>query len=280
MEYFQLKIDVKPFNGEISEILIAELADIGYEGFFEDEKTLHAYIPGKDFREDLLENILSQVHYKPFKIDFSGELLPDKNWNQIWESGYEPVIIDNICMIRTDFHPPQKVENTIIIEPKMSFGTGHHETTRLMIRQIYSSSLTGKNILDMGCGTGILGIFALQRGAASVTAIDIDEWACNNSLENFIRNVPDTNFQIIYGNASNIPDKQYDIILANINRNILLEDMIIYKDHLNDNGKLIISGIMESDKESITVKANSLNLLSLQEYNENNWISLKFRLKN
>ena len=280
MEYFQLKIEVIPYSGEISEILIAELADIGYEGFFEEGETLHAYIPGKDFREEQLKDILIQDIYKSFKIDYSGELLPDKNWNQIWESGYDPVIIDNICMIRTEFHLPQKVENTIIIEPKMSFGTGHHETTRLMIRQIHSSSLNGKNILDMGCGTGVLGIFALQRDATSVTAIDIDEWACNNSLENFTRNIPDSNFQIIHGDANNIPDIPYDIILANINRNILLEDMAAYKAHLKVNGELILSGIMESDKKSITDKAISLGMVSKQELNENNWISLKFLLKN
>ncbi len=280
MDYIQLKIEIEPYSGEISEIFIAELANMGYEGFFEEGKTLHAYLPALDFRENRVNNMLKKDIFRAVNVQYSMEVIPEKNWNEIWEGGYEPVVIDSICMIRTEFHPPGDVENTIIIEPKMSFGTGHHETTRLMIRQMNQSSLKEKKVLDIGCGTGVLGIFALLRGAANVTAIDIDEWACTNSRENFERNLPGSNFNIIQGDAGKIPDVHFDVILANINRNVLMEDLPKYRHHLSSDGELILSGILEYDKHFILQSARKLKLLLNCEMSENNWFSLKFKRNN
>lgn len=278
MEYIQLELGIE--SNEISEILIAELSELGYEGFYEEDKSLHAYIPVKLYDEKATRELLLAGIFKNFKIQYKIEVIPDKNWNELWESGYDPVLIDDICMIRAEFHSPKPVKHTIIIEPKMSFGTGHHETTRLMIRQINNIPVSEKVVLDMGCGTGVLGIFALLKGAGLVSAIDIDEWSCTNSRENFMRNVPDGKFEIIHGNAGSIPQHKYDIVLANINRNILLEDIPLYCDHLHPNGLLIVSGILDMDKTVILEKGSSSGLSFLEEMDENNWISIKFRLSN
>jgi ribosomal protein L11 methyltransferase len=278
MSYTQIRFLIQNPDDNIFDILSAELFNIGYEGFNQSDIELSAFIPESYFDAWQLKNILSKSVFQKFEIQTEKFLLPQKNWNEEWEKDYAPVLIDNICAIIAPFHHRQETKYSILIEPKMSFGTGHHETTRLMIRQIYHSDILDHMVLDMGCGTGVLGIFSLQRGAKHVTAIDIDEWACENSRENFQRNnFSFSQHKVIKGDAFSIPDLKYKTILANINRNILLNDTKYYFDHLSDQGELIISGILKSDKEIIFKELDKFNLIFVSELYENNWISLKFR---
>lgn len=278
MPHIQIRFLIAKPDDEIFDILSAELFIAGFEGFYQSENELLAFIPESDFNMQHLKDILSRSVFQGFEIQTEKSLLPEKNWNELWEKDYKPVIIDDICSVIAPFHEKAETRYSILIEPKMSFGTGHHETTRLMVRHIYQSDLADKDILDMGCGTGVLGIFSLMRGAKNITAIDIDEWACENSEENFLRNgFSSSQFTLLKGDASAIPDVQFETVLANINRNILLEDMKYYFQHLKVNGELIISGILNTDREIILKETNQLNLSFISELYENNWISLKFR---
>jgi ribosomal protein L11 methyltransferase len=278
MPYIQIRFLIPDPDDNVFEILSAELFNVGYEGFIQSDNELSAFIPESDFDTQYLKNILSKSVFQNFEIQTEKFLLPKKNWNAEWEKDYQPIIIDDICSIIAPFHNKAVARYSVIIAPKMSFGTGHHETTRLMIRHIYQSDIMDNDVLDMGCGTGVLGIFSLKRGAKIVTAIDIDEWACENSEENFQKNgFSGQQYELINGDASDIPDKLYGTILANINRNILLADMKDYFQHLISGGELIISGILNTDREVIMRESNKLNLRFVSELYENNWISLKFR---
>lgn len=278
MNYIRLKLILNPFNTGVSELLSAGLDYLGYEGIQEEKDHLLAYIPGDRFDLDSLNRYIASLDLDDTRIQIEYDNLPDRNWNAEWEKDYQPVLVEGICVVRAPFHPAVPGLVNIVIEPKMSFGTGHHETTRLMIKQVSMEKMTDAKILDMGCGTGVLGIFALTRGARHVTAIDIDEWAYTNSLENFERNIKDgARYDLIHGDASGIPDVNFDIILANINRNIILEDMPVYANHLTSEGILIISGILSTDKSIVTERASLLGLNFVGELYDNNWISLKFR---
>lgn len=277
MEYKQVKIIFNPFSTDLSELLIAKLSGIQYEAFAEEDDYFNAYIPKKLYNAGSLSEILKDPVFNSIKISTELTDIPDINWNALWEKSYEPILIDNICSILAPFHPETGTQYTIRIEPKMSFGTGHHETTRLMIQQIYSTDCKAKTILDMGCGTGVLGIFAHMRGASFITAIDIDEWAYTNSIENFkVNQIPESEREILKGDVLSIPGTSYDIILANINRNILLEDMNNYLSHLKNGGLLIISGLLNTDRKPVMQKATTEGISFVSELCENKWISLKF----
>ena len=200
MNYVRLKLKIEPFSTGTSDILAAGLDFFGYEGFQEEEPFLLAFIPSNRFNRTHLDRFLGNLDLDGVQISASDSILPSKNWNEAWEKDFQPVIVDNLCIIRAPFHTPSPGLKNIVIEPKMSFGTGHHETTRLMIEQIHSMSMSELDVLDMGCGTGILGIYALMSGARQVTAVDIDEWAYTNSLENFRRNIDDhDSYKVIMG---------------------------------------------------------------------------------
>ncbi|MBE0654017.1 MAG: 50S ribosomal protein L11 methyltransferase [Bacteroidales bacterium] len=261
---------------EAAEILIARLAEYGFEGFWLNENELNAYTDENTVKTGDLDNILKDPVFTFKEISVSEKNIPDKNWNEEWEKSYDPIIIENICTIIAPFHQKPATGACLVIEPKMSFGTGHHQTTRLMIRHIYSVEMSGVRVLDMGCGTGVLGIFSLIQGAAFATAIDTDAWACENSRENFLRNgFTEENFEILQGNATVIPDSMFDIILANINRNVLLEDIPIYKSRLKKGGILVLSGILETDREVILEIAEKVSLQPGSEISEDKWISLR-----
>lgn len=261
---------------EAAEILIARLAEYGFEGFWLHENELNAYTDEDTLKTGDFENILKDPVFTFNRISVSEKNIPDKNWNEEWEKSYDPIIIENICTIIAPFHPKPATGACLLIEPKMSFGTGYHQTTRLMIRHIHSVEVLGARVLDMGCGTGVLGIFSLIQGAAVVTAIDTDAWACENSRENFLRNgFTEENFEILQGNATVMPDSMFDIILANINRNVLLDDIPIYKSHLKKGGILILSGILESDRQIILEVAGKVSLQPGYEISEDKWISLR-----
>jgi len=277
MEYIEMICHPSP-GVHTGELLMAMLSEAGFESFSEnDNGTLSAFIQAPMLTPELSAR-LSSDEFSDFLDSFRIERIADQNWNAVWESQYEPVLIDGKCMVRAPFHPKQAgVEFDIVIMPKMSFGTAHHETTKQMIQYMLSTQLNGKSLLDMGSGTAVLAILARMKGAYPVTAIDNDEWAFNNALEN----VQSNNFadiEVLMGDASLLPGKKYDIILANINRNILLNDIPSYRESLNPDGKLFMSGFYSEDLPLIEAKANETGLTIMSHRVENNWTAACFTL--
>ena len=265
------------FNDQSStEILIAVLNDAGYSGFLEQEGLLIAYIGEADHNEDLLAEMLDGLTQLTGKLTYSCTSIPETNWNAKWESNFKSVMIEDKIYIRAPFHSPVKTcEYELIIEPKMSFGTGHHETTRLMVRSMLLLDFRKQEVLDMGCGAGVLGILASKLGAENILGIDIDDWACRNSIEN--AEVNDCkNLEIKQGDANTIMGHQFNIILANINRDILLNDMSSYSATLVSDGVLVISGIRVQDKEIILEEAKRSSFQFRSLIQENNWLSIIF----
>lgn len=267
MNYIEYKIT--DIGEEQSEILIAELAEIGFDSFSQwDSGEVDCYVTADNEDQDAIRGLLNGCN-------FVRKVVEQQNWNAVWESNFEPIQVDDRCYIRATFHPAKAVEHEIIITPKMSFGTGHHPTTHLMVEMMLDERFDTMQGLDMGSGTGILAILAAQRGAVVVDAIDIDEWAYENCLENIQLNGAQSVICPILGDASAI-DKQFDFILANINRNILLRDMPIYVAALRKGGFLMVSGILEMDVEAITDKANSLLLNVSCIKTMDGWAAIKF----
>ena len=257
-----------------SEILIAELGEKAFESFIETESGISAFVQKDLWGINILEDI--QILTNPeFKIEFTFEEIEQVNWNEEWEKNFEPIDVDGKCHVRAPFHEKTNAEFDIIIEPKMSFGTGHHETTHMMIQHILETNLVGKKTLDMGCGTAILAILAEMKGAQPIDAIDIDNWCYLNSIENAERNNC-KNISVYEGDASLLVGKKYDVIIANINRNILLNDMQQYKDCLNENGILFLSGFYTEDIPVISESCTSKGLSYVKQFERNNWVALKF----
>ncbi len=276
MNYIEFNFTITPVDPG-NEILAAHLAEIGFESFVETETGLLAYIQTTKYSKAEVEK-LAILKNKEFKITFSHTSIPDKNWNEEWEKSYDAVNIAGKCCVRAPFHPVnEKCKYDIIIEPKMSFGTAHHETTALMIAQILLLNLKEKSVLDMGCGTGVLAILAAKMEASPVTAIDIDEWAYNNSVENIEKN--NVSFiNILYGGVE-MAKGTFDFIFANINRNILMNDIPQYSKHLNKAGMLLMSGFYEDDLIIIQDKAESNGLKLLGHTVKNNWTVARFKKK-
>ncbi|MHC1704243.1 MAG: 50S ribosomal protein L11 methyltransferase [Tenuifilaceae bacterium] len=277
MDYIELKIKVEPSNQEVNEILIAQLAEIGFESFTEEENGFGAFIKAIDFNETISKSIKELIIPEGSKVTFLSEKIPDQNWNVLWESNFEPIIVDNRCLVRASFHQnTPKLDYEIIIDPKMAFGTGHHQTTHLMIDAIIKEDFSDKTVLDMGCGTGVLAILAEMKGAKKVTAIDIDEWAYRSTDENIILN----NCKKIdpyLGDVSLIKEKKFDIVLANINLNILISDMKFYYNSLLPSGTLIVSGILKKDIPAIIQKSTELGLSHLDTITRDEWVMISFR---
>ena len=261
---------------DASEPLMAQLIECGFEGFEEEDGKVKAYIPESQFTNEMLQPFGAQWCDGALS-GWSVQTMKDQNWNALWESNFDPVRIEGICLIRAPFHEPDlSLPMEVVVEPKMSFGTGHHQTTRLMVKALSKLDVKGKRVLDMGCGTGILAIVAARWGAISGDAIDCDMWSVENSKENFMRNDV-RQFRVFQGMAEDIPqDAHYDIILANINRNVLLEDISAYSRCLSAQGILLMSGFYEEDAAVIrTVSQN--NQLSFQESSqEDRWMCLRF----
>lgn len=278
MRYTKVVATISPFTSEKAEILTALLADVGFESFMETETGLEAYIQYAEFRQELLDDV--KLPFDDTNVEYSISELEDKDWNEEWEKNYyQPIVIDDKCIVRSPFHPAQpEIPIEIIIEPKMSFGTGHHETTSMMIESILEINVTGHRVLDMGCGTGILAILASKRGASEILAIDIDEWCIRNSEENCQLNSTG-NIIIKQGDASILSGEgMFDIIIANINRNILLADMKAYLKQLKPGGLILFSGFYESDFNVIDEEAKSLNLRLINRKEKNNWTALTYEL--
>ncbi len=257
-----------------TEILIAQLGFAGFESFVENEDGVTAYIQENDWDASILEDI-QILNSKEFKISYKEEVIEQTNWNSEWEKNFNPIQVDDLVSIRAPFHDNPNLEYDIVIEPKMSFGTGHHETTHMMVQQLLALDLTDKKVLDMGCGTGILAIFAEMKGAKPIDAIDIDNWCYENSLENVARNNC-KNISVFEGDASLLKNKKYDVIIANINRNILLHDMHSYMHCLNDKGVILFSGFYKEDISVIDEEVSKYGLKMDKVIERNKWVSVKY----
>ena len=272
MSYTELTVELKPMQ-PFADILVARLNEINYETFLLEENILKCYIQTSILQKnesiDIILNLSDQT-----KINYFFNKIDKKNWNAKWEESFSPVKINSNCIIRADFHKENKdIEHEIVITPKMSFGTGHHETTFLMSNEIFNIKLTNLSILDMGSGTGVLSIISSKLGAKEVMAIDIDEWAYENSIENSILNNTN-NINFFKGDVSLIRNKNFDCILANINRNIILRDLVTYYKSLIKGGKLLISGFLVEDFDIVNKKINEIGFKLINKKNKNKWLML------
>lgn len=271
--YIEYNFQVSPLQ-PTSDILIAELGEVGFESFVEDETGVLAYIQKEDWSIDIL-NAINILDNPNFEINHTYKEIEQENWNATWEQNFQPIIVDDMCMIRAPFHEKSNATYGIVIEPKMSFGTGHHETTHMMIQHLLDLNLENSSVLDMGSGTGVLAILSALRGATTVDAIDIDNWCYLNAKENVERN--NVNFINVYeGDASLLKNQKYDLIIANINRNILLEDIPKYLGCLKQDGVLLLSGFYTEDLSLITQKCLDVGLRFEKNLEKNNWVAAKY----
>ena len=257
-----------------TEILIAQLGFVGFESFVETESGVTAYIQKEDWNAEILDHVFV-LNSDEFSIDYNFKEVAQTNWNSEWEKNFESIQVDGKVSIRASFHEDPKLSYDIVIEPKMSFGTGHHETTHMMVQHLLELDVSNKKVLDMGCGTGILAIFAEMKGAKPIDAIDIDNWCYENSVENAERNNCQ-HISVYEGDSSLLHNKNYDLLIANINRNILLEDMKIYTDCLDQGGVLLLSGFYKEDIATIDKEVSKYGLSLEGQLERNNWVALKY----
>jgi ribosomal protein L11 methyltransferase len=263
-----IEIDITVDSGLLKDLLIVQLSEIGFEGFEEDTNLLKAFIPEKDFRQARFDQLAEE-----YALQYARIIVKQKNWNEFWEAGYEPVVVHDFCAVRAEFHRPiPGVRHEIIITPKMSFGTGHHATTFMMIKAMEHLDLQGHTVLDFGTGTGVLAILAEKSGASSVLAIDYDEWSINNARENILLNQC---AKIEIEKTDHIPaNGNFEFILANINKNIILGHFVSIEEHLSAGGKLLLSGLLENDQEDILNAAEGLGLKFHEKSDQNGWICI------
>jgi len=270
--YIAYDFNVSP-KEPATEMLIAQLGYVGFESFVEQDNGVTAYIQKQEWNSKILDDVFL-LHSNEFNITFEHNEIAQTNWNEEWEKNFNPIQVDDLVSIRAPFHTNPSLQFDIVIEPKMSFGTGHHETTHMMVQHLLALDLETKKVLDMGCGTGILAIFAEMKGAKPIDAIDIDSWCYENSLENIQRN--NCNHITVYEGDASLLKEKYDVIIANINRNILLSDMKTYTDCLNENGVLLLSGFYKEDIVIIEDEVNKHGLTFETMIQRNNWVALKY----
>ena len=277
MKYFEVTFSANPCNETITDVLSALTAEIGFESFVECEGGMQAYIQQSLFDEEALKNIIADFPIPDTKITYTITEPEDKDWNEEWEKNFfQPIVIEDRCVIHSTFHKEYpKAEYDIVINPQMAFGTGHHETTSSILGELLDADLKGKSVLDMGCGTSILAILASMRGADPVTAIDIDDWCVNNSRDNIaLNNI--NNITVELGDASLLKGrKPFDVIIANINRNILLNDMAAYTACMHKGSEIYMSGFYVQDIDAIRSKGESLGLKFVHYREKNNWAAVK-----
>ncbi len=264
-----------PQNEALKDMFTEMLGNIGFDSFMDIDEGFTAYCAETAFDKNALDGILAMEQLADVQI-FKQEIIPDQDWNATWESSYEPVVIDGICRIRAPFHEADSsYKYDLCIEPKMSFGTAHHETTAQIIKLMLAEDFKGKDVLDMGSGTGILAILAKKLGSAKTVAVDNDEWAYRNALDNVKLNA-ENDIVVELGDANSLNNRQFDVIIANINRNILLRDMREYVKCLKNAGKIFFSGFYESDLQMIKFEAERLGLSYLNNIKENEWTAAIF----
>lgn len=275
MKYIEVNLSIAPLD-PFRDLIVYSLGDEGpYDSFQDTPYGVKAYVPADQFSEDFLRQALQidncQVSYQVSEC-------PDKDWNEVWESQHQPVLVEDFCWVRAPFHPHRSdVPFEIEIEPKMSFGTAHHATTYMMLSYLRDLQLDGLRVLDMGCGTAVLAILAAMRGASQVEGVDVDEWAFNNALENIARNSVQHAVRCTLGGAETLSSMQpFDVILANINRNILLNDMPAYVSALKPGGTILFSGFYLSDIPVLQQKAESLGLSLRETRSRDSWAAIRF----
>lgn len=275
MIYTKVSFKITPDTEINREILVAVLSQTEFESFDETDEIVDAFWPGENFDANQISPFTENLG---FDIEMRHETIPDQNWNEVWEKNYfKPLLIAGKCLIRAPFHTEYpKAEYEIIIEPNMAFGTGNHETTSMMAEEILKIDFTGKEVLDMGCGTGILAILASMRGADKITAIDIDTWAFEGTIENSrVNNI--TNIEAYLGDASLLKNQQFDIIFANIQKNIITRDLPVYNNVLKPGGTILLSGFYNHDVADIKTIAEGLGLSETGLNEKNNWVVNSYR---
>ena len=278
MKYFEVTFTTQPCNEMVNDIVSALAGEIGFESFVEWEEGVQAYIQQSLFDKEALAEMVTNFPLPDTQISYSIQEAEDKDWNEEWEKNFfQPIVIGDRCCIHSTFHQdtPQ-TEYEILINPQMAFGTGHHETTSSIICELLDADLKDKTVLDMGCGTSILAILASMRGAKSLTAIDIDDWCVNNSRDNIaLNNIQ--NITVELGDANLLKGREpFDVIIANINRNILLADMAQYVACMHQGSELYMSGFYVHDIPVIQEKAESLGLTFVHNREKTNWVAVKF----
>ncbi len=272
--YIQLNLTIQPVESG-REVVLAVLSELGFESFIEREHGLEAYIQESDWTPDLLD-ALYPLSENGFDIGWSLLAIPPENWNAVWESDFQPIVIEDKCAVRAHFHDPIDVPYELVITPKMSFGTGHHQTTYMMLNYLLQHPPKGHSLLDMGCGTGVLAILAEKLGAVSINAIDVEPWCYQNTVENIATNGC-KNITPAEGDRSQIPPKEFNTILANINMNVLLLDIPLYAEQLKEDGSLFLSGFFTQDIPAIESKANQYGLKLVDFQNKDNWVAAHFK---
>ena len=276
MNYYELLFTTITTEDYQQDLLINALGEIGFDTFEELEFGFKAYIPATDFNQEQLDEQLA-VFQDLFTFSYEVTLIPQKNWNEVWESNFEPIEIADQIFVRATFHEPKpEFPYEIVIDPKMAFGTGHHQTTSMMLELILENDFADKKVLDMGCGTGILAIMAAKLNAAEITAIDYDPVCYDSTIENAqLNNIG--NIIALCGSKEVIPNEMYDTILANINRNILLDQIERYSEVLKNNGEIYFSGFYETpDLEIITDEARKYGLKYISHKKNKDWVAAKF----
>lgn len=277
MQYLEFEI---PCTGEMADILMAELSQVGFDSFLQEDTYIKGYIANDVFNPEELKQVVAYYNISTDTIQQS--LLENKNWNEAWEKNYKPIIIADKCYVRAGFHEPKpQYPYEIVIQPKMSFGTGHHATTAQMMELMLTKDLRGKKVLDMGCGTGVLSVLAYKMGAAKVTAVDNEEWAYKNTLENFYINKV-MSADVVLGEIEDVENEEaeavnlYDIVLSNITKNINIQYLPHYAQLLQQNGRLIVSGFLDTDLKDIEANAINFGFRMLSSSNKNNWSAAIF----
>ena len=274
--YIQLKLTISPLESG-QEIALAFLGEMGFESFVETTEGLEAYIQEESWTPDLLDQLYPLVE-NGLDIGWSLTAIPPENWNAVWESDFQPILIEDKCAVRAHFHAPIDVPFELVITPKMSFGTGHHQTTHMMLNTLLNNPPKDEVVLDMGCGTGVLAILAEKLGAVSIDAIDVESWCFENTVENAAMN-DCKKVNAIEGDRQLIPEKEYGTIIANINLNVLLLDIPLYAERLRSNGKLFLSGFYTHDIPAIESKANQNGLQMVDYQQKDNWVAAHFYKK-
>jgi ribosomal protein L11 methyltransferase len=269
MNYIELDIEI--IDAEIGELIIAELSEIGFTGFDESENMIKAFIGEKDFNEEELQSIIQK-----YNLQYKKNIVENQNWNELWESNFQPVIVDDFVAVRANFHYTIKnVEHEIIITPKMSFGTGHHATTFMMMQLMKELDFNNKTVFDFGTGTGILAILAEKLGAEKIAAIDNDDWCIENSLENIATNSC-TKIHITKNNTAETT-QSFNIILANINKNIIADNVKFLLSSLNSNGSILFSGLLQSDEDDILKLVQNFGVKHIKTLQRDAWIAMFFK---
>lgn len=285
MKYYAIRFSLNPNVEAARDILACLAGEIGFESFEETKTGLDGYITYAHYEPERLAQILQNFPIPNIQIAFQEEIIEERNWNAAWEEdGFEPIIVDDRCVIYDARHlsaPPCKMKGPISIgiEPVQAFGTGTHETTQMIVSELLQCGCQGKRVVDCGCGTGILSIVAAKCGASEIIAYDIDEWSVNNTIHNAALNAVE-NIEVMHGDVQVLSHVNglFDIIIANINRNILLEDLPTFKDFMAEKGLLILSGFYDNDAQILIEKAHSLGLTLLKRKEKNHWNMLAFQL--